>query len=85
MLVFFYMQPAHDDDLATTKIREQLAKLQGELEQVLAELKATERKLDDSRRQTQKLLSQVSDFAAKEGRLRKEIAELSRALKGMLH
>lgn len=70
-------------DPAAVRIREQVRKLEAELGTILEESDTMLSKVKESRRQTLRLLEQVSDLATREGNLRRELSELDTALKGL--
>lgn len=72
-------------DPAALRIREQVRKLEAELKAILEESGTMRSKVKASRQQTLRLLEQVSDLATREGNLRRELAELHTALKGLEH
>lgn len=70
-------------DPAAVRIREQVRKLESELQTILEQSDEMQSKVKASRQQTLRLLEEVSDLATREGNLRRELAQLDTALKGL--
>jgi len=73
-----------DVGAAASQLRGKIDKLSSLLDQVLEERRANETAIEEARERTNELRRKGSEIAAEEGRLRKEIAELHTALKGLM-